>query len=178
MKPNIVMKKYYLVALFTVFFTITAVAQTKIGYMNPSQVLFELEEVAAIEQQIETLIETRDQDLIAKSTQLQEDLATYEEGKAVLSATARATKEQEFLDRNNALEEERETYLNEIRQRRSQMMTPILEKMDAAINTVATEMGLDLILNEVTSYGDAVIFYSNEEKLNITSQVVAKLKAE
>ncbi|MEQ9308359.1 MAG: OmpH family outer membrane protein [Balneolaceae bacterium] len=172
------MKKYFLVVLLTAFFSIATFAQVNIGYMNPSQVLSELEEVATIEQQIETLIETRDQDLIAKSTQLQQDLATYEEGKAVLSAEARANKEQEFLNRNNELEQERETYLNEIRQKRSQMMTPVLQKMDEAIKSIALEMNLDLVLNEVTSYGDAIIFYSNEEKLNITSQVVAKLKAE
>lgn len=172
------MKKHFLVVLLATFFSVTAYAQVKIGYMNPAQVLSELEEVAVIEQQIESLIDTRDKDLIAKSTQLQQDLATYEEGKAVLSAEARASKEKEFLDRNDELDSERETYLNEIRQKRSQMMTPILEKMDEAIKAIATEMGLDLVLNEVTSYGDAIIFYSNEEKLNITSQVVAKLKAE
>lgn len=172
------MKKHFLVVLLTAFFSITAYAQVNIGYMNPAQVLSELEEVAAIEQQIETLIETRDQDLISKSTQLQQDLATYEEGKAVLSAQARSNKEQEFLDRNTQLEQERETYLNEIRQRRSQMMSPILQRMDTAIKSIAAEMNLDLVLNEVTSYGDAIIFYSNEEKLNITAQVIAKLKAE
>ncbi|GAB5408063.1 MAG: hypothetical protein BalsKO_04280 [Balneolaceae bacterium] len=172
------MKKHFLVVLLTAFFSISTLAQVKIGYMNPAQVLSELEEVAAIEQQIETLIETRDQDLIAKSTQLQQDLATYEEGKAVLSTEARTNKEQEFLDRNTELEKERETYLNEIRQKRSQMMSPILQEMDEAIKSIALEMNLDLVLNEVTSYGDAIIFYSNEEKLNITSQVVAKLKAE
>tara|TARA_R110000868_G_scaffold410693_4_gene699779 strand:+ start:4916 stop:5434 length:519 start_codon:yes stop_codon:yes gene_type:complete len=172
------MKKYFLVFSLVAVFSVTTFAQSKIGYMNPSQILFELEEVSAIEQQIESLVETRDQDLIAKSTKLQNDLATYEEGKAVLSAEARATKEQEFLNRNNVLEQERETYLNEIRQKRTQMMTPILQKMDNAIKAVASEMGLDLVLNEVTSYGDAIIFYSNEEKLNITPQVLAKLKAE
>ena len=57
-------------------------------------------------------------------------------------------------------------------------MTPIIEKMDLAIKAIATEMGLDLVLNEMTSYGDAIIFYANEEKLNITQQVIAKLKAE
>ncbi len=172
------MKKHFLVVVLTAILSITAFAQTKIGYMNPSQVLSELEEVVTIEQQFQTLIETRDQDLIAKSTQLQQDLATYEEGKAVLSAEARATKEQELLDRNTDLEKERETYLNEIRQKRAQMLTPILEKMDTAIKAIASQMGLDLVLNEATSYGDAIIFYANEEKLNITSQVVAKLKAE
>lgn len=172
------MKKHLLLVFFTALFSISTFAQVKIGYMNPAQALSEVEQVAIIEKQIQALAETRDQELIAKSTQLQQDLATYEEGKAILSADAKAKKEQEFLDRNSELEQERETFLNEIRQKRSQMMTPIIEKMDLAIKTIATEMGLDLVLNEMTSYGDAIIFYANEEKLNITQQVIAKLKAE
>ena len=178
MQLNKHMKKYFSVIAISIFFSVSAYSQVKIGYMNPAQVLSELEEVATIEQQIEALIQTRDDELIAKSTQLQQDFATYEEGKAVLSAEARSTKEQELLDRNTALEQERETYLNEIRQKRTQMMTPIIEKMDEAIKEVAAQMGLDLVLNEMTSYGDAIIFYSNEEKLNITTQVITRLKAE
>ncbi len=172
------MKKYYIAVLLAAIVSISANAQIQIGYMNPAEILAQLDEVVAVEEEIQSLIETRDADLIAKSTQLQQDLATYEEGMAVLSAEARATKEQELLDRNTALEEERENYLNEIRQKRLQMMSPILEEMDAAIKTVATQMGLDLVLNETTSYGDAIVFYSGEERLNITSQVLAILKAE
>lgn len=172
------MKKYYTAVLLTALISISANAQVKIGYMNPAEVLSQLDQVATIDQEIEKLVETRDADLIAKSTQLQQDLATYQEGMAVLSAEARAAKEQELLDRNTDLEQERETYLNEIRQKRLQMMAPILEEMDNAIKSVATKMGLDLVLNESTSYGDAIVFYSSEERLNITQQVIELLKAE
>lgn len=172
------MKKHFLVPILMVLMSVSTYGQIKIGYMNPAQVLSELDEVAIVEQQIEALVQQRDQDLISKSTQLQQDLATYEEAKAVLSAEARATKEKELLDRNTTLEQERETYLNEIRQKRTQMMTPILQKMDSAIQAVALEMGLDLVLNEMTSYGDAIIFYSNEEKRNITTDVLNKITAE
>ena len=172
------MKNYYMAVLIAAFISISANAQIKVGYMSPAEVLSQLDEVAIIEQEIEKLVETRDADLIAKSTQLQQDLATYEEGMAVLSAEARAAKEQELLNRNTELEQERDTYLNEIRQKRLQMMAPILEEMDKAIKSVAAEMELDLVLNEATSYGDAIVFYSSEEKLNITQQVIAILKAE
>ncbi len=172
------MKKYYIAVLAAVFVSLSANAQIKIGYMNPGQVLANLEEVAIIEQEIQKLAETRDADLSAKFSQLQQDLATYEEGVAVLSAEARAAKEQELLDRNDQLEQERETYLNEIQQKRLQMMSPILDKMDEAIKSIATEMELDLVLNETTSYGDAIIFYSSEGRLNITQRVIDILQAE
>ena len=172
------MKKRLSLILLSLFISASAYAQVKIGYMNPAEVLTQLDEVATIEEQVQALVEQRDQELIARSTQLQQDFITYEEGKSVLSADARTTKEQELMDRNAQLEEDRETYLNEIRQRRAQLMEPVLAKMDAAISSIAQEMGLDLVLNEGTSYGDAIVFYANSESLNITAQVLARLKGE
>jgi Skp family chaperone for outer membrane proteins len=172
------MKKQFLALILSVIVTIPAFSQVKVGFMNPNEVLTALDEVAEIEAQIQTLIETRDQELLDKTTQLQQDLASYEEGKSVMSADARAQREQEFLDRNTALEEERENALNEIRQKRAQMMTPIVERMDVAIKNVAASKGLELVLNEGTSYGDAIIFYSSDQAVNITQDVIAELKAE
>ena len=80
------------------------------------------------------------------------------------------------MQQNQDLETERDSYLNEIRQRRAQMMQPIIERMDAAIQKIATSMNIDLVLNEGTSYGDAIIFYANAERLNITNQVLEELK--
>lgn len=146
--------------------------------MNPSEVLASLEEVSEIENQIDQLIATRDQELLDKTTQLQQDVASYEEGKSVLSAEARADKEQEFLDRSDALEEERQNALNEIRQRRAQLLSPVMERMDQAIQKIARGKGLELVLNQSTSYGDAIIFYSQQDSFNITQAVINELKAE
>lgn len=167
------MKKQLLLFFISALLSTATFSQVKIGYMNPNEALSQIDEVLAIEKQIEQLIQTRDQDLVAKTDKLQQDFTTYEESKGVLSAEARATKEQELLSRNDALEEERQNYLNEIRQKRTQLMTPVIERLNSAIESVAIEMGIDLVLNEATSYGDPIIYYSSEEKLNITAQVVA-----
>lgn len=145
--------------------------------MNPAEVLASLEEVAEIETQIDTLIAQRDRQLLDKTTQLQEDIATYEEGKSVMSADAREKREQELLDRSDEITEDRENAMNEIRQRRLQLLSPVLERMDAAITKIATAQGIDLVLNQATSYGDAIIFYSDDNASNITQAVIEELKA-
>lgn len=172
------MKKHILTLLLTVFISTATFAQVKVGYMNPLLVLDQLEEVKKVDEEINTLVDTRDQALIAKATQLQSDFATFEQGKGVLSPEARSTKEQEFIDRNDELEAERTSYLSEIQQKRSQLMAPLIERMNSAIAEVATEMGLELILNETTGYGEAIIFFAGEEGINITAKVLDKLKAE
>lgn len=172
------MNRMLRISIFSLLISSAALAQDiRIGYMNPAQVLGTLDEVAQIEQQIQQIIQQRDQELQAKSQQLQQDFATYEEGRGILSEEARVAREQELMERNDALTEEQNTVLNEIRQRRLQLMTPVMERMDAAIQKVATARGLDLVLNEATSYGDAIIFYAVQENLNITQDVINELQS-
>lgn len=162
-------------ALLWIFlFTVEAQAQIKIGYMNPSVVLSQLDEVAFVEQQIEQLVQQRDTELMSKANQLQQDFVAYEEARSMLNEEARIIREEDLLARDQQLQEERENYLNEITQKRALLLQPIIEKMDQVMAEVAQEKGLDLILNEATSFGDAIVFFSAEE-LNITQEVLSRM---
>jgi len=170
------MKQHFIFsALLWIFLlTIEAQAQIKIGYMNPSVVLSQLEEVAIVEQQIEQLVQQRDTELMSKANQLQQDFVAYEEARSMLNEEARIIREEDLLARDQQLQEERENYLNEITQKRALLLQPIIEKMDQVMAEVAQEKGLDLILNEATSFGDAIVFFSAEE-LNITQEVLSRM---
>ncbi len=172
------MKKlpFYFFLIVSFIVSTEAFAQVKIGYMNPSVVLAQLEEVAFVDQQIEELVQTRDQELIAKANQLQADFVAYEEARSMLTEEARASREENLLARDQELQEERENYLNEITQKRAQLLQPIIEKMDRIMSEVAQERGLDLVLNEATSYGDAIIFFS-ADNLNITEDVLNRMQS-
>lgn len=162
-------------ALLWIFlFTVEAQAQIKIGYMNPSVVLSQLDEVAFVEQQIEQLVQQRDTELMSKANQLQQDFVAYEEARSMLNEEARIIREEDLLARDQQLQEERENYLNEITQKRALLLQSIIEKMDQVMAEVAQEKGLDLILNEATSFGDAIVFFSAEE-LNITQEVLSRM---
>ncbi|MEL0011715.1 MAG: OmpH family outer membrane protein, partial [Bacteroidota bacterium] len=89
---------------------------------------------------------------------------------------ARASREENLLARDQELQEERENYLNEITQKRAQLLQPIIEKMDRIMSEVAQERGIDLVLNEATSYGDAIIFFS-ADNLNITEDVLNRMQS-
>ena len=172
------MKKlpFYSLLLVLTFLYSEAQAQVKIGYMNPSIVLAQLEEVAFVDQMVEQLIQTRDQELIAKANKLQADFVAYEEARSMLTEEARVSREENLLARDQELQEERENYLNEITQKRAQLLQPIIEKMDRIMSEVAQERGLDLVLNEATSYGDAIIFFS-ADNLNITEDVLNRMQS-
>ena len=170
------MKQHFIFsALLWIFLlAIEAQAQIKIGYMNPSVVLSQLDEVAFVEQQIEQLVQQRDTELMSKANQLQQDFVAYEEARSMLNEEARIIREEDLLARDQQLQEERENYLNEITQKRALLLQPIIEKMDQVMAEVAQKKGLDLILNEATSFGDAIVFFSAEE-LNITQEVLSRM---
>lgn len=104
------MKQHFIFsALLWIFLlTIEAQAQIKIGYMNPSVVLSQLDEVAFVEQQIEQLVQQRDTELMSKANQLQQDFVAYEEARSMLNEEARIIREEDLLARDQQLQEERE----------------------------------------------------------------------
>ena len=166
----------FFASIWVFLYTAGVQAQVKIGYMNPSVILAQLDEVAVVDQLIEQLVQERDSELMSKANRLQQDFVAYEEARSMLNEEARLTREKDLLDRDQQLQEERENYLNEITQKRAQLLQPIIEKIDQIMAEVAQEKGLDLILNEATSYGDAIVFFSSDD-LNITQEVLNKMIA-
>lgn len=172
------MKIKFLSTILIGFLSVGLQAQVNIAYMNPNSILGQLEEVIAIDQQIEALINQRDQEIKIKANTLQQAFSEYDATRSSLTNEEQKAIEAELLKQNQELESERESYLNEIRQKRAQLLQPVIDRMNVAIDKIAKQMDIDIVLNEDTSYGDAIIFYSSEDRLNITKLVLAELKSE
>lgn len=170
------MKKITALVLFVSLFAIQDVfAQVKIGYTNPARILSQLSEVQEVDAEIQALMEQRDQELGERATQLQQEFSNYEQSMASLSEQERSSREEELMEMNQQFEQQREGVMNEIRQERAELMAPIIERMNVAMDEVAQEMGLDLILNEGTSYGDSIIYFAKSESLDVTDEIIEKL---
>ena len=172
------MKIKFLSTILIGFLFVGLQAQVNIAYMNPNSILGQLEEVIAIDQQIEALINQRDQEIKIKANTLQQAFSEYDATRSSLTNEEQKAIEAELLKQNQELESERESYLNEIRQKKAQLLQPVIDRMNVAIDKIAKQMDIDIVLNEDTSYGDAIIFYSSEDRLNITKLVLAELKSE
>lgn len=169
-------KKFAILLVFVSLLSLQgAFAQVNIGYTNPAKILSQLPEVGEVDKQIEALINQKDEELAKKAADLQQVFADYETVSADLSEDEKKVREEELMQLNQQFEEERAGMLDEVRQKRNELMAPIIQKMNAAMESVAEELGLDLILNEGTSNGDAIIFFAQSEKLDITNQIIAKI---
>lgn len=169
-------KKTFLAGLLLILLTSSNVfAQLKIGYMNPQEVLSKLPEVIQIEKDINDFVTERDKQLADEATALQGQLVQYQETKDSLTPDQQQAQEQRLLQLNTDFENKRTAFQNEITQRRSQLLQPVIAKVNAAMEAVAKEMGLDMVLSQSTALGDSIIYFASDPSLNITDKVVAKV---
>jgi len=167
------------VILFTICLTaamaVEASAQLKVGYMNPQKVLSALPAVEEVEQEIDRIITERDQELSEDAANVQKQFANYQQKQATLSQQQRQLEEQRLTELNTELENKRNAFQEEILQKRAQLLQPIYANINTAMEEVAREQGIDIVLNEQTNTGDVIIFYAAEDQTDISDAVINKV---
>lgn len=165
--------------LFFSFQPLSAQAQDmKIGYVEPRAILERMPEMRAVEQRMQNFIERKRNELSTQEQSFQEELELYQQKVGVISDTARQQEEERLGQLQMELQQSQNQIRQEIQQRQSELMAPLLEQVQGAINEVASEMGIDYVLNTTTSTGDVVILYVREElreQYDITDAVMQNL---
>ena len=177
------MKKHILLlALLILAISISGMqAQVKVGYINPQAVLEQLPEREAIERKLTELIElkeaefsTREQEFLTRVRSLQERV----QAQSISDDELRRQRAQ-LEQQQEELYELIETQQLEVQRRQQELLQPVLVSIDEAIEEVAVQLGLDYVLNELTSDGEMILLFvsaEGENTLNITNRVVEKLK--
>lgn len=178
------MKKYILLpVLFLVFAvipgqTILAQSDMKIGYVEPMVILERMPEMAAIERQLQNFMERKNREIAQKEMDLAQRLEDFQRRRSVISAEAREREEENLTRLQVELQQAQGTAQQELQQRQVELISPIIDKIQTAIDDVADEMGLTYVLNTMTNNGDFIILYVSEEvrrEYNITDKVMEKL---
>ncbi len=169
-------RRLLLVAVLAFFGAQYANAQVKIGYANPDVIMSQLQEVKKVGEEIRLFIEQKDAMLKPKADSLQAQIDEYEKIMATLSEEAKQSRENELIALNEQFEASKQASYEEIQQRQIALLGPIQEKVNKAIADVAKELGLDLVLSDVTAEGGEIIFYAADNQPNITQKVIQKLQ--
>lgn len=158
--------------LLLVLVCTTAYGQLRIGYMNTQEVLSQMPERSSVEEQLNTFIETKRQEFQQQTMAFQDSVTAFRENQASMSQQQAQQEQQQLAQLEASLQELQQNIQVQIEQRRSELLQPLYNQMDEAIASVAEERNLDFVLNEATSAGENVIFYSANETLDITKQVL------
>jgi outer membrane protein len=178
MKKSILLST--LVLLITIgLYTPVQAQELKIGYVDPNSLLMRMPEMAAVERRLQNFAERKRREFREKQETLQRDSESLEQRRAVISAEAVSREEQRLTALYSELQQFEASYASELQQQQAEMLGPLLEKVQTAINTVASELGLTYVLNTMTNSGDFIILYASpamQRQYDITERVAAKLE--
>jgi len=171
---------------FTVLISATALFATpaiqaqdmKIGFVDPRVILDRMPEMRAVQQRLQNFAERKQRELADAEQNLQTEIQLYQQKIGVISQEAQQKEEERLGELDLELREMQSQAQQELQQRRAELMAPLLEQIQDAINEVATQKNIDYVLNTTTSTGDVIILYVKEElrdQYDITDAVMVNL---
>ena len=160
--------------LFVAFFAMNgfANAQTiKIAHVNTSEILNDMPERAKAEKSLEAYYNELQEQLKTMYTEYQNKLQDYQANAETMSNLVKQSKEKELVDLESRITAFQSNAENEFDAKRGELLAPLLEKIQNAINNVGKEKGYTYILDLAT--GAAV--YVGTDAVDVTKDVKAKL---
>lgn len=172
-------RKFLTTTLVILFLaTLSVNAQLRIGFMNTQEVLNQLPEREKIENEINDFISQRQQQLQARTAAFQDSVAQYQENQSSMTEAQRKQREQELTDMQTELNELQQSYRMDVQRKRNELLQPIFDRINRAIEAIAKQRGLDFVINEATGMGESIVFYASNDSLDITEEVLNRVKSE
>ena len=159
-----------LVFAFGIGFVANAQGQ-KLAYVDTSVISESMPEAAKIQQDLQAYYAELQQEYQTMALELQNKYKDYQANEATMAPILRETKQKELMDLQARIQEfegSAETAMNE---KRMELMKPLLEKVQDAINKVGKEKGLTYVIDKALG----VVVYIGDDAIDITADVKKKL---
>jgi len=150
----------------------SAQAQTtsvKIGVVNMSALIEQSPQAQAVMEELRDEFATRQRDLVAMQTALQQKQETYQRDASVMGAEERATLEREIRDGQRDLQRADNELREDLNIRQNEELASLQRVVVERVQTYARDEGFDLVLYEAVYASEAI---------DITAGVLAALQAD
>jgi len=165
--------KGILIAILLVLMPVmVSAAAQKIGVIDVDKVYNDFEEKNIAEQQFYQESAQWEKDLGEKEAEINRLKNEYENLPPIVSKERRDQKLKDIEQKETEFYNLANDYRNKAIERQMELLAPISEKIVEAINEVAEENDLDIVLN--TMQGEVVLYIKNED-IDITQAVIEKL---
>jgi len=170
------MKNLIVSAFISGFLSVSLVSfsqtQLKVGHVNFEEIMLALPEsdsAKAVLAKETKELQSAYEDLTVAYNQLYDE---YQKGVSSYSAIVKKTKEDELLDKQKRMSDFEQYASTTLQNRNAELIKPIVEKINKAIDRVATENGFTYILD--LSKGSVV--FTSKDSQNISPLVLKTLK--
>ena len=122
----------------------------KIGYINTDQILNEIPAYLAAQDQLNALTEKYKGTIDAEMAKVEKMYQDYQASRSSMSAVQRQNAENEIISRERAVQEKQRIYFGEdgiMAKKAEELLTPIRNDLDKAIEDVAEMGGFDMIID-------------------------------
>jgi len=148
-----------------------AQAQVKIAHVNTAEILDAMPDKAKAEKDLEKYYGELQSQLQTMAQEYQTKMQDYEANQATMSNLVKQSKEKEIIDIQNRIQQFQANAESEFESKPAELLKPILDKIQTAINAVGKEKGYTYMLDLAT--GAAV--YVSDDAIDATKDVKAKL---
>jgi outer membrane protein len=143
-----------------------AAADPKIAVIRTPVILRDAPQIKAADVKLKSEFAQREKDLQTEQTKLGDDIKKYQRDADSMSAQQRANTEKDLNTRKIDFDLKQRQFSEEAQNRNQDLRRDVLEKVNKAIDEVAKDKGLDLVLQDPAFASDA---------LDITGDVLKKL---
>lgn len=144
----------------------SAVADTKIGVVNPDRILRESAAAHSAQVRLEKEFASREKSLSVSAKALKADVEKYQKRASKMSNTERMAEERKLADRERSLQRRERELREDLNRRRNEELQSILMRSNEIIRDIARKGKYDLIVQEAVYVGPNV---------DITDQVIKAL---
>ena len=146
-------------------------AQVKIAHVNTAEILDAMPDKGKAEKSLEKYYGELQSQLETMAKEYQTKMQDYEANQATMSNLVKQSKEKEIVDLQTRITQFQANAENEFENKRAELLKPILDKIQNAINAVGKEKGYTYMLDLAT--GAAV--YVGDNAVDATKDVKSKL---
>ncbi len=148
----------------------------RIGYTDHEVIISNMPQTREIQGELQAELESGQRILQSMQEDLAGKLERYQKQQALLSDERRQEREQELISLEEELREKASELEQELVQREVDLMGPIFKRVDDAIQTIASEKGLDLVLRTQAGPSQPILLYANQDRItDITLEVAREL---
>lgn len=156
--------------------TTPAAAPTKIGYTNVDFVLGKLPESKKISNELEITKAQLDKALQDKYKEFQEKLDNYNKNAANMADVLKTDKEKELQNLQTSIQDLQRNSESSLQNKYQQLIEPVLEKINVAIQDVGKANNFLYILNsDAGANTTPILLYVGSEDNNVTDLVLKQL---
>lgn len=151
------MKQLKTLAIAIVLFIGTQVsAQSKVAHIDVQALMTTMPEMKTAQDQMKKIQETYDKDYKNMVTEYQTKLQKYEQEAPTAGDALNETRSKEMQDMGSRIQQFEQTAKKELGQKELDLIKPIMEKAQKAIQKVAKAKGVNYVLDATT--GSGVLF--------------------